>query len=440
MKQESYDVVVIGSGIGGMCAAALLARSGYKTLVVESLPHIGGRCSTMEYKGFHMSTGPHVIHVEGPIGQVFEEAGAKMEVRTLPPPTTRYRIRGEDFEMPVKGGLRAVVAAAAQDEAEVDRVMGAVRHALVWEEPSDAISLYEWLSQYTHNEALLGIFEGLVVTVDAINSWELPAGEFIRYLKTMAGVGGWSYPPQGFLKGIMQPLADVVTAGGGQVWTRSRAQSILIEGNRATGAVVRKGDQDIAVAARAVISTAGPKNTVALGGAGNFDKAHLQQLAETPGNVSGIALTIVSDRPLIPYKGLLMFTQSRRVKVVFPITNHCPEIAPEGKHLLESHGAALSGMAPFNFKKEVDLNIQDLRDNLPGFDDAEIFMARCWRKGWPGYWTWSGYNLPQRTSVENLWNVGDGVMPSGWIGLPGCARSAQIVASDIKKRLPLEAR
>ncbi|GAI07224.1 unnamed protein product [marine sediment metagenome] len=39
MQQQKYDVVVIGSGIGGLCAAALLSYRGYKTLVVEKLDH-----------------------------------------------------------------------------------------------------------------------------------------------------------------------------------------------------------------------------------------------------------------------------------------------------------------------------------------------------------------------------------------------------------------
>ncbi len=37
MERIEADVVVIGSGIGGMCAASLLAHEGDKTVVQENL-------------------------------------------------------------------------------------------------------------------------------------------------------------------------------------------------------------------------------------------------------------------------------------------------------------------------------------------------------------------------------------------------------------------
>jgi len=41
-----YDVVVIGAGLGGLTAAALLARAGRKTLIVERNTSVGGAAST----------------------------------------------------------------------------------------------------------------------------------------------------------------------------------------------------------------------------------------------------------------------------------------------------------------------------------------------------------------------------------------------------------
>jgi phytoene dehydrogenase-like protein len=43
---QSYDVIVIGAGLGGLTAAALLARAGRKTLVVERNESVGGAAST----------------------------------------------------------------------------------------------------------------------------------------------------------------------------------------------------------------------------------------------------------------------------------------------------------------------------------------------------------------------------------------------------------
>ena len=55
-------------------------------------------------------------------------------------------------------------------------------------------------------------------------------------------------------------------------------------------------------------------------------------------------------------------------------------------------------------------------------------------KEWPMYRALPGM-IGQKTSVENLYNVGDGVMPPVPLGLPGCAASARIVVDDIKQRV-----
>ncbi len=37
-----YDVIVIGAGMGGLTAATLLAKAGYKTLLLEKVDQVGG--------------------------------------------------------------------------------------------------------------------------------------------------------------------------------------------------------------------------------------------------------------------------------------------------------------------------------------------------------------------------------------------------------------
>ena len=55
---ESFDVVVIGSGIGGLVAASLLARYGRRVLVCESHTLPGGAAHGFKRQGFTFDSGP----------------------------------------------------------------------------------------------------------------------------------------------------------------------------------------------------------------------------------------------------------------------------------------------------------------------------------------------------------------------------------------------
>jgi phytoene dehydrogenase-like protein len=52
------DVIVIGSGIGGLCCGALLARYGFKVTLCESHTIPGGAAHGFERQGFSFDSGP----------------------------------------------------------------------------------------------------------------------------------------------------------------------------------------------------------------------------------------------------------------------------------------------------------------------------------------------------------------------------------------------
>lgn len=57
----SLDAIVVGSGIGGLTTAALLAKVGKKVLVLEQHDQAGGCCHTYVEKGFEFDVGIHYI-------------------------------------------------------------------------------------------------------------------------------------------------------------------------------------------------------------------------------------------------------------------------------------------------------------------------------------------------------------------------------------------
>ena len=61
-----WDAIVIGSGIGGLTAAAALARCDQRVLVLEQHFALGGMTQTFERQGFRFGTGLHYIGGVGP--------------------------------------------------------------------------------------------------------------------------------------------------------------------------------------------------------------------------------------------------------------------------------------------------------------------------------------------------------------------------------------
>ena len=54
---NNFDAIIIGSGIGGLTTAAILAKAGKKVLVLEQHDQCGGCCHSFTEKGFEFDTG-----------------------------------------------------------------------------------------------------------------------------------------------------------------------------------------------------------------------------------------------------------------------------------------------------------------------------------------------------------------------------------------------
>lgn len=99
VAKSEYDVVIIGAGISGMTAAALLSRSGLSVCVVEKEPHAGGYLAGFRRKDFRFDSAIHWLNQCGERGivtKVFQFIG---DDRPQPQPLERiYRNKAETLD------------------------------------------------------------------------------------------------------------------------------------------------------------------------------------------------------------------------------------------------------------------------------------------------------------------------------------------------------
>ena len=65
-NSTQFDVIVVGSGMGGMVAAAALARTGQKVLLLEKSNVLGGQTHSFSREGFSWDAGLHYVGGFGP--------------------------------------------------------------------------------------------------------------------------------------------------------------------------------------------------------------------------------------------------------------------------------------------------------------------------------------------------------------------------------------
>ena len=72
-------IIVIGAGVGGMCAAARLARLGHEVIIYEASDRSGGKCRTEWIGDYAFDTGPSLLTLPAVFKDFFIHTGPRLE-------------------------------------------------------------------------------------------------------------------------------------------------------------------------------------------------------------------------------------------------------------------------------------------------------------------------------------------------------------------------
>jgi phytoene desaturase len=422
-----FDAVVIGAGAGGLFTAARLANQGYRTLVVERLTKLGGRASTDDIDGFKVNTGAIVIEVGGITEQTCEEVGARFDIREPKPPIL-YRVAGKDVDV-TGGGWGFLLGKLTRQGAKLVKGIGAARSDSGL--PEDELSTADWVSKYTKNEGVHGIFRNMCASVFAVGSEDLPARVFLTYFTRKSAFKRFGFHPEGTI-GLWRALAEIVERNGGQVWLSTSVTKIVSEGDAVTAIEVTRDGSTTRIEVSVIVSDVGPAATVALLGEANVPNDYQEMVKQGDRPTSMISVNFASRERLVDVPGMLSFSKSRRLAYIANFTDVCPEMAPHGWNLYVGTSVPENPTADFDEAAETQLLLDDLRDNIENFDArARILNIAITRDDWPPQRAVAGFDISHDTPFHGLWNVGDAVKEYANGGTTACAETAKLVVNKI---------
>eukprot|EP00667_Euglena_gracilis_P001722 EG_transcript_1721 len=302
------DVVVIGSGIGGLCCAALLAHNGLRVTVLESHEHLGGCAHEFKYGPYVFESGPSLYSgftsEDGssfnPLAHVFQIIGESPEWikydrwgTFLPEGNFCVKLGPEEFEERVlrpMGGEDALAQWRRLMARLVPLSVGAQSlPATVLREDLGALPILllrypkAVLATLRTGQELNRPFSKLLdeenITNEFIRNWldllcfllqGLPAKGCLNAVMSYM-MADWYRPgvcldyPKGGSGGIVNALVRGVTKHPGtQVFTEAHVTEVLVsEAGVATGVKVatRKGESVVVRATKAVVCNADLWNT-----------------------------------------------------------------------------------------------------------------------------------------------------------------------------------
>ena len=475
---ESVDAIVIGSGIGGLFCANLLALGGMKVLLLERHYTLGGFCSTFRRKGFIFDAATHFYPLLGNPTTLTGKLLRQLEIPTewvKMDPVDQFHVPGlPAFAVPADFGeyLAKLKAWFPQEAAAIDLYFAELRQAYLYgllyyfkNVDNEQARRYE---KYTVTDKLNEHFHDprlkTLLMADASHWGSLPHRTsylFDAMLRLAYFLG--NYYPRGSSQQFANDLGQALERRGGKILKCATVERILVENGKAQGVRIRtvsnRPAEEYVFRAPVVVSNADSLHTyrdlVGEEHCGPWLIKYLEKLRPSnPCFLVHIGLRGMEQKKLEEVEGYYWSSYNpedvtRNVFKIFTTTRFDPEIAPPGCQILIVQKVT---PAPFEeitdwtaHKAEIENFIMGrLREILPGIDDHIVVKMSATamtsyhftnnRQGAMLGWEMSpdqlgSARLPNSTPIENLYLAGHWTQPGG--GITPVIVSAQRVAQMI---------
>ncbi len=256
LDRDTFDVIVVGAGTGGLTVAALLVRSGRSVLVLDQHAVAGGNATVFERPGYEFDVGLHYLGDCGPEGgipRILRAAGVEDVVFREMDPDGFDTLVFPDFTFRVPKGLdeyRARLIDRFPAEARgIDRYLevlraiwslqgaagGGMSAKTLWRArkavPYFNATLQALFDRWTKDVRLRAVLAG------QSGDYAEPPSRVALVMHAMVVMGylQGAYYPAGGGQVISDRLAEAIERRGGKILLSAPVTRIIIEHGRAGG-------------------------------------------------------------------------------------------------------------------------------------------------------------------------------------------------------------
>ena len=246
-----YDVVIIGSGFGGLVCAHLLAKAGKRVLVLERQQQPGGCIQSYQRKGKAFDTGLHYVGGLGD-GQTLNRIFSHLGLMQLP----WHRLDPEGFDQITIGDeafafaegydhfVEKLAARFPQERKALQQYVQTLQEAeAVTFGSNDAyrlfgVSAYEYLTRTFNDPLLINVLSGSALKME-LRPASLPLFTFAHGNSSFIQ-SSWRLQGDGNL--IVNSLMNDIRHFGGEVICQAEVDELIEKDGRITAAHSKNGE------------------------------------------------------------------------------------------------------------------------------------------------------------------------------------------------------